>query len=113
MARAPAASDVFNAVSEAHRRQILDALLAGERPVGALVDELRLTQPQVSKHLRVLSDVGLVTCRAEGRRRLYRLDHAQLRPLHDWMEKYERYWNGRLDRLDNYLSELQGKEAIP
>jgi DNA-binding transcriptional ArsR family regulator len=107
MARAATTSDVFNAIAEAHRREILDALLAGERPVGELVDAVRLTQPQVSKHLRVLSDVGLVKCRAEGRRRLYRLDHARLRPLHDWMEKYERAWNERLDRMDDYLQVLQ------
>ena len=112
MARASAASDVFNAIAEAHRREILDALVAGERPVGELVDMLRLTQPQVSKHLRVLSDVGLVKCRAEGRRHLYRLDHENLRPLHDWLEKYEQYWNGRLDRLDDYLSDLQRKERV-
>lgn len=113
MARAPADSDVFNAIAETHRREILDVLVAGERPVGELVDVLRLAQPQVSKHLRVLSDVGLVKCRAEGRRRLYRLDHENLRPLHDWLEKYEHYWNERLDRMDDYLSELQRKEQAP
>jgi DNA-binding transcriptional ArsR family regulator len=110
MARAAAASDVFNAIGEAHRRDILDALVTGERPVGELVDVLHLAQPQVSKHLRVLSDAGLVKCRAEGRRRLYRLNHERLRPLHDWMEKYEQSWNERLDRLDDFLSELQRKE---
>jgi DNA-binding transcriptional ArsR family regulator len=112
MARAAATSDVFNAIGEAHRREILDALVTGERPVGELVDVLRLTQPQVSKHLRVLSDVGLVRCRAEGRRRLYRLDHERLRPVHDWLEKYEQSWNRRLDRLDDYLSDLQRKEGM-
>ena len=88
--RASTSSDVFNAIAEVHRRKILDALVAGERPVGELVEELHLAQTQVSKHLRVLSEVGLVHCRAVGRRRLYRLDHEKLRPLHDWMEKYER-----------------------
>ena len=112
MARAAAASDVFNAIGETHRRGILDALVAGERSVGELVDVLRLAQPQVSKHLRVLSDVGLVKCRAEGRRRLYRLDHDHLRPLHDWLEKYEQAWNRRLDRLDDYLGDLQRKERV-
>lgn len=112
MARAAVASDVFNAIAEAHRRDILDVLVAGERPVGELVDVLRLTQPQVSKHLRVLSDVGLVTCRAEGRRRLYRLDPEHLRPFHDWFAKYERAWNRRLDRLDDYLGDLQRKERV-
>ena len=110
MARASAASDVFNAIGDTHRREILDALVTGERPVGELVHELRLAQPQVSKHLRVLSDVGLVKCRAEGRRRLYRLDHKHLRPLHDWLAKYEQAWNARLDRLDDYLGDLQRKE---
>jgi DNA-binding transcriptional ArsR family regulator len=86
--------------------------VTGERAVGELVDALRLTQPQVSKHLRVLSDVGLVRCRAEGRRRLYRLDDERLRPVHDWMEKYEQSWNRRLDRLDDYLSDLQRKEGM-
>jgi DNA-binding transcriptional ArsR family regulator len=110
MARASTTSDVFNAIAEGHRREILDALVAGERPVGELVDELHLAQPQVSKHLRVLSDVGLVQCRAVGRRRLYRLNHEKLRPLHDWMEKYEATLNERYDRLDTYLTELQRKE---
>jgi DNA-binding transcriptional ArsR family regulator len=96
MARAAVTSDVFNAIAEAHRRDILDVLMAGERPVGELVDVLHLAQPQVSKHLRVLSDVGLVKCRAEGRRRLYRLDHERLRPLYDWMAKYEQSWNQRV-----------------
>jgi len=112
VARAAAASDVFNAIAEGPRREILDVLVAGERPVGELVASLRLTQPQVSKHLRVLSDARLVTCRPEGRRRLYRLDHEQLRPLHDWMAKYEQVWNARLDRLDDYLTELQRKDTL-
>ncbi len=112
MARAAAASDVFNAIAETHRREILDVLLAGERPVAELVETLRLAQPQVSKHLRVLSDAGLVKCRSEGRRRLYRLENEQLRPLHDWLQKYERAWNRRLDRLDDYLGDLQRKERV-
>jgi DNA-binding transcriptional ArsR family regulator len=110
MARAPAATDVFTAIAEAPRREILDALVAGERPVGELADVLHLAQPQVSKHLRVLSDVGLVTCRAEGRRRLYRLNHKRFHPLQSWLEKYERDWNERLDRMDDYLKDLQGRE---
>ena len=109
MARASTASDAFNAIGDVHRRDILDALVAGEKPVGELVEVLRLAQPQVSKHLRVLSDVGLVKCRAEGRRRFYRLDDEHLRPLHDWLDKYEQYWNRRLDRLDDYLTDLQRK----
>jgi DNA-binding transcriptional ArsR family regulator len=108
MARASTTADVFNAIAEAHRREILDTLVSGEKPVGAIVDELAISQPQVSKHLRVLSEVGLVHCRAVGRRRLYRLDPTCLRPLADWLVKYELLVNNRLDRLDDYLSELQG-----
>jgi DNA-binding transcriptional ArsR family regulator len=107
VARSSTTLDVFNAIGEAHRREILDALIAGEKPVGAIVDDLTMSQPQVSKHLRVLSEVGLVSCRAEGRRRLYRLEPAHLRPMHDWLAKYEQAWNERLDRMDDYLKELQ------
>ena len=107
MARSSTTSDVFNAIAEAHRRDILDTLIAGEKAVGAIVDDLAMAQPQVSKHLRVLSEVGLVTCRAEGRRRLYRLEPARLRPLHEWLAKYEQALNDRLDRLGDYLDELQ------
>jgi DNA-binding transcriptional ArsR family regulator len=107
VARSSTTSDVFNAIAEAHRREILDALMSGEKAVGAIVNDLSLSQPQVSKHLKVLSEVGLVRCRAEGRRRLYRLEPVHLRPLHEWLAKYERVWNDRLDRLDDYLKELQ------
>jgi DNA-binding transcriptional ArsR family regulator len=110
VARSSTTSDVFNAIAEAHRRDILDALITGELAVGAIVNNLSMSQPQVSKHLRVLSDVGLVKCRADGRRRFYRLDHEHLRPFHDWLEKYEQAWNDRLDRMDVYLSDLQRKE---
>jgi DNA-binding transcriptional ArsR family regulator len=109
MARAPTTSDVFNAVADVHRREILDALITGEKAVGSIVGDLSMSQPQVSKHLRVLSAVGLVRCRAEGRRRLYRLAPEHLQPLHDWVVKYERAINDRLDRLDDYLQELQQK----
>ena len=107
VARASTTSDVFNAVGEAHRRDILDALITGEKAVGTIVNDLSMSQPQVSKHLRVLSEVGLVRCRAEGRRRLYRLEPARLRPLHDWLAKYEQAINDRLDRIEDYLKELQ------
>src|SRR5215510_2819644 len=110
MARSSTTSDVFNAVAESRRREILDTLISGEKAVGAIVDHLSMSQPQVSKHLRVLSEVGLVSCRAEGRRRLYRLEPARLRPLHDWMAKYEQAWNDRLDRMEDYLKELQQGE---
>ena len=107
VARSPTTSDVFNAVAEARRREILDTLITGEKAVGAIVDDLSMSQPQVSKHLRVLSEVGLVRWRAEGRRRLYRLEAARLRPLQQWLAQYEQAWNDRLDRLDDYLRELQ------
>jgi DNA-binding transcriptional ArsR family regulator len=107
VARASTTSDVFNAIAEADRREILDALMAGEKAVGAIVTDRSMSEPQVSKHLRVLSEVGLVRCRAEGRRRLYRLEPARLRPLHDWLSNYEQAWNVRLDRIDDLLHELQ------
>ena len=107
MARASTTSDVFNAIAEAHRREILDVLIPGEKAVGAIVNGLSMSQPQVSKHLRVLAEVGLVRCRAEGRRRLYRLEPAHLRPLREWLAKYEQAWNDRMDRLDDYLKEIQ------
>src|SRR5947207_13770486 len=110
VARSSTTSDVFNAIAEAHRRDILDALVAGEKAVGTIVNDLPLSQPQVSKHLRVLSEVGLVSCRAEGRRRLYSLEPARLRPMYDWLAKYEQAWNDRLDRVDDYLKELQQGE---
>ena len=111
VARSPTTSDVFNAVAEARRREILDALITGEKAVGAIVNDLSMSQPQVSKHLRVLSEVGLVRCRAEGRRRLYSLEPARLRPLNEWLAKYEQAWNDRLDRVEDYLQELQNKES--
>jgi DNA-binding transcriptional ArsR family regulator len=107
MARSSTTSDVFNAIAEEHRRDILDVLITGERAVGTIVDDLSMSQPQVSKHLRVLSEVGLVRCRADGRRRLYRLDPAHLRPLHEWLAQYEQAWNERMDRVDDYLKQLQ------
>jgi DNA-binding transcriptional ArsR family regulator len=107
VARASTTSDVFNAIAEADRREILDVLMTGEKAVGAIVTDLSMSQPQVSKHLRVLSEVGLVSCRAEGRLRLYRLEPARLRPMHDWLAKYEQAMNDRLDRMDDYLKELQ------
>jgi DNA-binding transcriptional ArsR family regulator len=107
VARSPTTSDVFNALAEARRREVLDALIAGEKAVGEIVNDLSISQPQVSKHLRVLSEVGLVRCRAEGRRRLYRLEPARLRPLQEWLAKYEQAWNDRMDRVDDYLKELQ------
>jgi DNA-binding transcriptional ArsR family regulator len=107
VARSSTTADVFNAIGDAHRRDILDALITGEKAVGTIVDDLSMTQPQVSKHLRVLSEVGLVSARAEGRRRLYRLQPAHLRPFQEWLAKYDQAMNERLDRVDEYLKELQ------
>jgi DNA-binding transcriptional ArsR family regulator len=107
MARSSTTSDVFNAIAETSRREILDTLIEGEKAVGSIVTDLSMSQPQVSKHLRVLSEVGLVTCRAEGRRRLYRLEPARLEPFHEWLGKYEQAWNDRLDRMGDYLARLQ------
>ena len=83
--------------------------MTGEKAVGTIVSDLAMPQPQVSKHLKVLSEVGLVTCRADGRRRLYRAEPAHLRPLQAWLVKYERAMNERLDRVDTYLKELQAQ----
>lgn len=107
VARASTTSDVFNAVGDVHRRAILDALLTGEKAVGAIVGDVSMSQPQVSRHLRVLGEVGLVKCRADGRRRLYRLAPEQLQPMQDWVAKYERAINDRLDRIEDYLEALQ------
>jgi DNA-binding transcriptional ArsR family regulator len=112
VARSSTTLDVFNAIGEVRRREILDSLIGGEKAVGAIVNDLPLSQPQVSKHLRVLSEVGLVSSRAEGRRRLYRLEPARLQPFHDWLAKYEQAWNERMDRMDDYLKELQ-REGEP
>jgi DNA-binding transcriptional ArsR family regulator len=110
MARAATTADAFNAVAEPRRRDILDALSRGERAVNDLVEQLGLNQPQVSKHLKVLREVGLVDVREDGRRRLYRLNGNPLRPIHDWVKEYERTWNERLDAMDAVLEELKGKE---
>src|SRR5215218_5586765 len=110
MARAATTTDAFNAVAESRRRQILDVLAAGERPVNDLVRLLGLSQPQVSKHLRVLREVGAVDVRGEGRQRLYRLNGRALKPIHDWVKNYERSWSDRFDQLDGVLEELKQEE---
>ncbi len=110
MARAPTTTDSFNAVAEASRRHLLDAIGTGEATVGELVDQLGLSQPQVSKHLGVLRAVGLVLVRTDGRHRWYRVNGPGLKPIHDWVGSFERTWNTRLDRLDNLLAELKSKE---
>jgi DNA-binding transcriptional ArsR family regulator len=110
VARAPTTTDVFNAIAEERRRDILDVLGSGEKPVSAVVQALPMSQPQVSKHLKVLSQVGLVECRSDGRQRLYRVTGRGLKPIHDWVTRYERHWTMRLDRLDILLADLQDKE---
>jgi DNA-binding transcriptional ArsR family regulator len=110
VARAATTTDAFNAVAEPRRRQILDALAGGERPVNDLVRVLGLSQPQVSKHLRVLREVRVVDVRDEGRQRLYRLNGRGLKPIHDWVKGYERLWSDRFDELDVVLEELEQKE---
>ena len=110
MARAATTADAFNAVAEPRRRQILDALAAGERPVNELVEVLGLAQPLVSKHLRVLREVGLVEVRDAGRQRLYRLNAAPLKPIHDWVQAYQDLWTERFNRLDAVLTELKDRE---
>jgi DNA-binding transcriptional ArsR family regulator len=110
VARAATTADAFNAVAEPRRRQILDALSGGERPVNDLVAMLGLSQPMVSKHLRVLREVGLVDRRDAGRQRVYRLDGHALKPIHDWVKGYEESWSQRFDRLDVVLEELKEME---
>ncbi|MEO7794624.1 MAG: metalloregulator ArsR/SmtB family transcription factor [Thermoanaerobaculia bacterium] len=99
MPRAATTSDTFNAVAEPRRREILEFLAPRERPVNDVVAELRLAQPSVSKHLRVLLEVGLVQMRREGRQVLYRTDAEALRPLHEWASRFERYWRSQLGRV--------------
>ena len=110
VARAATTADAFNAVAEPRRRQILDVLAGGERPVNDLVQQLGLAQPQVSKHLRVLREVGAVDVRDEGRQRLYRLNGHALKPIHDWVKGYEESWSERFELLDDVLEELKEKE---
>lgn len=110
MARAATTTDVFNAVAEPRRRQILDVLVDGERAVNDLARLLGSAQPQVSKHLRVLREVGVVDVRDDGRQRLYRLNGHALKPIHDWVKRYERMWAERFDQLDAVLEELEEDE---
>jgi DNA-binding transcriptional ArsR family regulator len=113
MARTPTTTDVFNAVAEASRRELLEAIGTGEVTVGELVERSGLSQPQVSKHLAVLRAVGLVLVRTEWRHRLYRVNGPALRPIYDWVAPFERTWNARLDRLENLLDELSAQEDHP
>jgi DNA-binding transcriptional ArsR family regulator len=110
MARAATTTDTFNAVAEPRRRQILDAVAGGERSVNELVALLGIAQPHVSRHLRVLREVGAVDVRGDGRRRLYRCNAEALRPIHDWIKNYERLWSARFDELDVVLEVLKREE---
>jgi DNA-binding transcriptional ArsR family regulator len=110
MARAATTTDAFNAVAEPRRRQILDLLAQGERPVNDLVELLGLAQPQVSKHLRVLREVDLVHVRDEGRQRMYRLNAGPLKPIYDWLARYEQAWMERFELMDKVLAELKETE---
>lgn len=110
MARAATTTDAFNAVAEPRRRQLIGLLADGERPVNELARLLGLAQPQVSKHLRVLREVGAVEARDEGRQRLYRLNGQALKPIHDWVSTYERTWSARFEALDVVISELSQEE---
>jgi DNA-binding transcriptional ArsR family regulator len=110
MARAATTADAFNAVAEPRRRQILDVLAGGERPVNDLVALLGLAQPQVSKHLKVLREVDLVDVRDEGRQRMYRLNGRSLKPIHDWVKGYEQTWSARFEAMAVVLEELKDKE---
>ena len=110
MARLATTADAFNAIAEPRRRELLDVLAGGERPVKELVHALHLPQPQVSKHLRVLRDVGAVEVRADGRRRLYRLNPHALEPVHDWVARYAELWTDRFDLVDDVLDDLNREE---
>jgi DNA-binding transcriptional ArsR family regulator len=112
MARCPTTTDAFNAVAEPRRRQILDLLAGGERPVNDVVASLGLAQPQVSKHLRVLREVGLVSVRGAGQQRLYKLNADRLRPIHDWVKTFERFWDHQLDRIKQ-RAESMAQERSP
>ena len=110
MARTPTTADAFNAVAEGSRRDLLDALGRGEATVNDLAERLGLSQPQVSRHLATLRAVRLVSVRAVGRHRWYRVNGPALQPVYEWVRGFESTWNARLDRLDEVLAELQSKE---
>jgi DNA-binding transcriptional ArsR family regulator len=107
VARAATTSDAFNAIAEPQRRDILVLLRAQEWPVTDLARELGMSQPQASKHLRVLREVGLVRVREVGKQRVYGLDARGLRPIHEWTGGFEQFWNASFDRLDSYVRELK------
>jgi DNA-binding transcriptional ArsR family regulator len=109
MPRAATTSDAFNAVAEPRRREILSCLALRERPVGDIVATLGLPQPSVSRHLRVLRDVGLVDVRRDGRQKLYRINAAAIRPLHEWTGTFEKYWLHQLNRVKERAEAKMGR----
>jgi DNA-binding transcriptional ArsR family regulator len=109
MARAATTSDAFNAVAEPRRREILNFLALEERPVGDIVASLGLEQPSVSKHLRVLREVGLVDVRRDGRQIFYRTNAQAIRPLHEWTQTFERFWRHQLNRIKEQAENKTGK----
>jgi DNA-binding transcriptional ArsR family regulator len=111
MARSPTTADVFNAIAEASRRDLINAIGDGELTVNELVEKLSISQPQVSRHLNVLRSVNVVLVRTDWRHRWYRVNGPALKPIHDWVRPFERTWNARLDRLEDLLSELQSSEV--
>jgi DNA-binding transcriptional ArsR family regulator len=111
MARAATTSDIFNAVAEPQRRRILEVLKPGDRSVTDLAHVLCMTQPQASKHLKVLKEVGLVGAREVGKQRLYHLNGEALKPIRDWVLAFEALWNERFDQLDELLEELKARDA--
>jgi DNA-binding transcriptional ArsR family regulator len=113
VARAATTADPFNAIGAPARRALLDVLTEGEATVGQLVTRVGLTQPQVSKHLGVLRAVELVSVRSDGKNRRYCLNGAQLKPVHDWVTRFEQAWQARLDRLDELVGDLQAQEGNP
>jgi DNA-binding transcriptional ArsR family regulator len=113
MAQLATTADVFNAIAEPRRRRILGLLAERERSVNEITRALRLSQPQASKHLKVLRAVRLVDVRAVGQQRLYHLDAARLKPVHEWVSGFERFWNESFDRLDDYLRELRDTDKEP
>ena len=112
MARLPTTSDVYNAIAEPQRRDIIDLLTKGELPVNDIAEMLEMKQPQTSKHLRVLKEVGLVTVRKEGKQRLYQLNSHELKPVYEWVHSFQHLWQQRYDQLDDYLAQLQQKGDI-
>jgi len=111
MARSPTTADAFNAVAEPRRRQILERLIPGEMPVNDLVAALGLGQPQVSKHLRVLKEVGLVTVRGAGRQRIYKLNAQRLKAIHDWVRTFEPFWDDQLDRIKERAERIAAERS--